>query len=252
MRRISYVMLPILFVLPFGYVVLLSISAAWRFPSLLPEGLDLSPWQAVFGQNATVGSSFLLSVGLSATVAAAATIAGFWVGKAISESRRRGVFETLAYFPYSFSPVIYAACLNFFFIKAHLTGNTEGVVVAQFFVTFPFAVILFIGHWNDQMQAMENLVLTLGGSPRDAFWRVLLPISKPILLISFFQTFLISWFEYGLTARIGLGKVPTLTIKVFQFIGESNASVAAVASVLLMFPPLILLWFNRRFVFINN
>jgi len=78
---------------------------------------------------------------------------------------------------------------------------------------------------------------------------VLIPMSKLALLICFFQTFLISWFEYGLSSVIGLGQVRTLTIAVYQYIGESNQFVAALASCLIALPPLLLLWFNQRFVF---
>jgi putative spermidine/putrescine transport system permease protein len=191
----------------------------------------------------------LTSILISTLTASLATAVGFMVSKTLAYHPRRPIFEILTYLPYAFSPVVYAYCLNFFFNKANLTGNTEGVVLAQFILTFPFAIILFLNHWNAEMKAVEQLTYTLGGSVFQVYQRVLLPMSKPILTLCFFQTFLISWFEYGLTSVIGLGKVPTLTIKVYQFIGESNIYFAALASCLLVFPPLILMWFNRKFVF---
>lgn len=65
----------------------------------------------------------------------------------------------------------------------------------------------------------------------------------------FFQAFLISWFEYGLTTLIGIGKVQTLTVKVFQYIGEANIFHAALASLLLALPPAGLLWVNKQVLF---
>ena len=249
MKKNLWICLATLFYLPFVYLLLLSLATNWRYPLLLPEGFSWDTWAYVFKTDTSIGSSFLLSIFLSSSVAFLATVAGFFIGKTIAAHRLKHLFLTITYFPYAFSPVVYAFALNFLFIKLNLTGNTEGVILAQFIVTFPFAVILFINHWSAELTALEQLVFTLGGTSRQAFWRVLLPLSKNILLICFFQTFLISWFEYGLTAIIGLGKVQTLTLKTYQFIGEANVYFAALASVLLVFPPLILLWFNRKYVF---
>jgi putative spermidine/putrescine transport system permease protein len=57
---------------------------------------------------------------------------------------------------------------------------------------------------------------------------------------------LISWFEFGFTNFIGVGKVQTLTIKVYQFVLEANPYLAALASCLLLFPPILLLWRKKK------
>ena len=98
---------------------------------------------------------------------------------------------------------------------------------------------------------MEQLVATLGGNTWQTYTRVLLPMAKGALLVCFFQTFLISWFEYGLTRLIGVGKVQTLTLKVFQYVNEANIFYAALASILLAMPPILLLWINKKFVFVK-
>ena len=251
MKKTLEIALIIVFLTPFAYFLTASVAINYRFPLLIPEGLTGDYWQQIFSGNSTIGGSILTSILISTLTATLATAVGFMVSKSLAYHPQRPIFEVLAYLPYAFSPVVYAYCLNFFFNKANLTGNTEGVILAQFILTFPFAIILFFNHWNNELKAFEQLTYTLGGSVFQAYQRVLLPMSKPILTLCFFQTFLISWFEYGLTAVIGLGKVPTLTIKVYQFIGESNVYFAALASCLLVFPPLVLLWFNRKFVFIN-
>jgi putative spermidine/putrescine transport system permease protein len=81
------------------------------------------------------------------------------------------------------------------------------------------------------------------------FGKVLLPLAKGMLIICFFQTFLLSWFEYGLTSIIGLGKIQTLTIKVFMYIKEANYFYGALSSCLLVLPPVILLYLNKKYIF---
>jgi putative spermidine/putrescine transport system permease protein len=130
-----------------------------------------------------------------------------------------------------------------------LAGQVTGVVLAQFILCYPFAFLLFYHHFDADLNAMEDLSSTLGAGKRAAFFRVILPISKEALLLCFAQTFLISWFEYGLSSVIGLGQVRTLTVMAYQYIGASNQYLAAVTACLICFPPLGLLWLNQRFVF---
>jgi putative spermidine/putrescine transport system permease protein len=249
LKKTLWLGLAILFYTPFAYILLLSLATNWRYPLLLPEGLSLDTWRYIISIDTSMGASFLLSVLLSSSVAFLATVFGFFMGKILATHHLKPLFLAIVCFPYAFSPVVYAFCLNFLFIKFDLIGSLSGVILAQFIITFPFSVAICINHWTDEMVNFEKVVLTLGGSKTQAFFKILLPLSKNILLICFFQTFLISWFEYGLTSIIGLGKVQTLTLKTYQFIGESNIYFAALASVLLVFPPLVLLWFNRRFIY---
>ena len=69
---------------------------------------------------------------------------------------------------------------------------------------------------------------------------------RPSLRTALFQTFLLSWFDFGLTNLLSVGKVRTLTVQVFTYVGEANAQLAAVASLLLLLPPALLLWANKR------
>lgn len=237
-----------LFVLPFGYLLLLSLATGWRFPALGPDGLTGAHWTNLGSAGGNWVASAATSLLLATLVGLASTLAGFLTARQLAAHPRRRLWLALAYFPYAFSPVIYAHCLKFFFNVSDLSGSIPGVLLAQFILTYPFAMLLFFNHFDHRLYAMEKLTYTLGGTARAAFWRVLVPVSGPVLLICFFQTFLISWFEYGLTSVIGLGQVRTLTIAVYQYIGEANPFVAALASCLVILPPLVLLWLNQRFV----
>ncbi len=252
MKKIVVFLLILVFLSPFAYFIVASVAVNYRFPLLWPEGWTMDNWQQIFRTNNGLFDSVFTSLLISVVTAAVSTSAGFVISKTLAYHTKRSLFNILAYLPYSFSPVIYAYCLYFFFNKSQLSGHIVGVLLAQFILTFPFSIILFLNHWNTELKAVEELTYTLGGSVTQAWRRVIIPMSKSILLLCFFQTFLISWFEYGLTSVIGLGKVHTLTIKVYQYIGESNLGFAALASCLLVFPPLILLWFNRHFMLANN
>ena len=249
MKKATLALLIALFVLPFGYLLVLSLATEWRFPNLAPAGWTLGHWNDLGSAGGNWLGSLMTSFLLALGVGLISTSLGFLTAWQLAWHPRRPLWLLLAYVPYAFSPVVYAHCLKFFFNISNLSGTWPGVMIAQCILTYPFAILLFFNHFDHHLKAMEDLAYTLGGSSKAVFWKVLAPVSRTILLICFFQTFLISWFEYGLTSVIGLGQVRTLTIGVYQYIGESNIYVAALASCLVSLPPLLLLWLNQRFVF---
>ena len=248
MNGVSLVIIAVI-LFPFAFLLMLSLGRRWAYPGLLPAEWTLHNWQAIWGGQAGLGESLLLSLALSLSIAMIATAGSFWVSKQVAYHRYRQRWLVLAYLPYVFAPVILAACLQYFFIRTGLSGKFEGVAIAQLFITFPYGLIFFTSFWTERMLALEQLIATLGGNTWQAYTKVLLPVAKGPILTCFFQLFLISWFEYGLTALIGVGKVQTLTLKVFQYVNEANLFFAALASCLLVLPPIVLLWLNKRYVF---
>ncbi len=237
---------------PFAYLLLLSMASDWQYPALLPRQFGLQNWKIIFTSEAGVLSSFFLSLFIALSVGLSATAAGFLISKVVAYHPQKNTLSLLTYFPYILSPVVFAACLSYFFIKVGLFGKTSGVILAQFIIAFPYAVIFFSSFWGERVKNYESLTTTLGGNTLQRYIKVLFPLAKGLILICFFQTFLISWFEYGLTSIIGVGKVQTMTIKVFLFIKEANFFYGALSCCLLIFPPVLLLYINKKYVFTWN
>ncbi|MCB0637452.1 MAG: hypothetical protein KDC54_12575 [Lewinella sp.] len=252
MDRPLRILLVLAILFPFAFLVLLSVGRQWVFPALWPEEWSLANWAEALASHGGLGATLGRSLGISLVVATVGTGLGFWSSQALTATRAGRWLLQLAYLPYIFAPVILAACLQYYFLVLDVVGQLNGVLLAQLFIAYPFAVILLSGFWNDRLRATQQLAATLGASPRQAYWRVLLPMARGPLLVCFFQTFLISWFEYGLTTLIGLGKVQTLTLAVFQYVNEANIFFAAVAGVLLAVPPVLMLWLNKRYIFIEK
>lgn len=233
-------------VIPVAILLLLSFSKNWAFPVLLVDQFSSIAWNDLFSGGNDVRHSLLLSVLIATVVAFVATIIGFFVSKTIAYHTYRRQLLFLAYLPFVLSPVILAVCLKFYFIKLSLAGTVAGVIIAQLIIAIPYSIIFFTGFWNQRVKSFEHIVNTLGGTNIVALTSVIIPLSKPLLLVCFFQCFLISWFEYGLTSVIGYGKIQTLTIKVYQFLTEANIYYAALSCCLLIIPPVLLLWINKR------
>lgn len=247
-RNIILGCLALAFLTPIFTLFFISFSREWRFPDILPVQFTLENWLDLFSSKSSIGFSLIVSTVIALVVAAFATFLGFMVSRYVAYHKYRKQLLMLTYFPFALSPVIFALCLKFYFIKLGLIGNMQGIILAQLIIAFPYSVIFFTGFWNQRIKQYQDLVATLGGSTKVAFRRIVFPMARNLLLVCFFQCFLISWFEFGLTSVIGYGKVETLTIKVFQFINEANIFYSALCCCLLILPPVILLWFNKKFV----
>lgn len=231
------------------FLLVLSLGKGWSYPAVLPTQWTLEHWNDLFVSDNCIGSIFFMSLGISISIAFFTTALAFITSKHIAYSRHRNKLLILAYLPYVLAPVILAATLQFYFVYAGLSGTIAGVMLGQFFIAYPFGVIILNGFWNEKIRSMEILSRTLGSSAWQTLMRVLLPVSKNALLLCFFQTFLVSWFEFGLTNLLGVGTIPTLTVSVFGFVNEANIFYAALACCLLILPPMILIWFNKKYIF---
>ncbi|MES2709390.1 MAG: ABC transporter permease [Verrucomicrobiota bacterium] len=233
-------------VFPLAYLVLLSVAGDWAFPHILPPKLLVRRWVEIFQGPAALGKSVLLSTGMALAVALLSTACGFAISRVIARHRRRGLLVLLAHVPFAMSPVILGTCLLYLFIRLELAGTVPGVILAQFLFACSYSIILFLGFWNGHTFALEQLVYTLGGNRRQMVLRMLLPVARPLLLTGFFQTFLFSWFDYGMTLVIGAGKLPTLTLKIFEYVASADFYLAGACATLLILPPLAVLLINRR------
>ncbi|MBA3985622.1 MAG: ABC transporter permease subunit [Flavobacteriales bacterium] len=234
---------------PVVFLFMLSLGRRWAYPNIFPEQMDFANWEFLQQSDSKLFQAFFISLGISLCLAIFVTVIGFIISKFIAYSKKRNVYLVLAYIPYLLSPVIMAVIFQYYFIITHLTGTYLGVIIAQFLVAFPFGIIILVNFWNAELKSLEALSYTLGGSRLQTYRKILLPLSKNAIMLCFFQVFLISWFEYGLTNLIGSGKVRTLTVSVFNFVTEANIFYAAIACCLLIFPPMLLLYINKRFIF---
>ncbi|RIV21132.1 ABC transporter permease subunit [Fibrisoma montanum] len=236
----------LLFGLPFVLLLLLALGQYWRFPDVLPPVYALDALTRVVSADSALATGFLLSLLIATVVAVVSTAGGFVVARAIAGASRPDRWVTLSYLPYALPPVLLAVLIQPYFIRLHLSGSLAGVVLGLLLITIPFAALFFRSFWGEQAKQYEQLSRTLGCTQVQAFRWVLLPLARPLLITCLFQTFLIAWFDFGLTNYLSVGKVQTLTVQVFIYVGEANSRLAAVASLLLLIPPALLLWVNRK------
>ena len=234
--------------LPIALLAILSLGADWAWPGALPDGWTEEHWATLNRGDRGLTSALALSLFTAVTTSILATAAGFLSARWIAYHRRRSTWLLAAYSPYVISPILYAIWLHIFFVRADLAGTLPGVMAGQFLLAFPYAVIFFQGFWGPRTFDFEQLGSTLGCRFHQQVRHIILPMARGMIAICLFQCFLISWFEFGLTSLIGVGKIKTLPILVYTFVQEANLHLAAVASLLLVVPVILISLGNRSWI----
>ncbi len=246
MKKSLFYLIGLLLVLPLLTILYLSVVTNWSFPQLWQSDFSLRYWSALFYASDGLAGSFGLSLAISTGIATMATAFGFILSKQLMFDTKQSKLIQLAYYPYVIAPVVFGSMLQFYFVRLGLTGSIAGVLFGQILFVFPYAVLLQSTFWNDRVKQTAFQATTLGASEKQLFQTVLFPMARPWLVICFVQCFLISWFEYGITQLIGVGKVATLTIKTMQFVKEANTHLAALSACLMVLPVIALLIINKK------
>ncbi|AGY57534.1 sulfate ABC transporter permease subunit CysT [Gloeobacter kilaueensis] len=132
--------------------------------------------------------------------------------------------------------------------EVRLAYSQAGVVLAMIFVTLPFAVRTLQPVIAQIEPETEEAALSLGASPLQTFWRVLLPEILPALLTSFALCFARGVGEYGAAVLIS-GNIPyeslITSVYIYQRLEEYDYTGAtAVSLVLLVFSLAVLVGIN--------
>ncbi|WP_235910888.1 ABC transporter permease [Heliobacterium mobile] len=119
-----------------------------------------------------------------------------------------------------------------------------GVVVAQWFVAVPFAIRSFRHAFESVDPRLEKVARTLGCTPLQSFWRVLLPIARRGILGGMTMTWARTLGEFGATAMLaGVTRFKTETLPVAIYLSMTNGDLAFSLSIaaLLLFMALSIL-----------
>ena len=224
------------------------------------------------------GESFLLDwpdlgpLWLSVKLAAITTLILIVVGTAIAwwlantRSRAKPVIQSLVALPIVLPPTV----MGFYLLIllgpyggigswwVELTGSAltfsfTGLVIASCFYSLPFAVQPLQGAFESMGRKELEAARTLGASPIDAFFSIVVPLSAPGFLTALVLSFAHTLGEFGVVLMVG-GNIPgetrLISIAIYDHVESLNYAAAhALSLTLLGFAFLILLTMfllNRR------
>jgi putative spermidine/putrescine transport system permease protein len=235
-------------VLPLAALVLWSLSNHWYYPHLLPESFNPDAWAQLVQGSGELWNAALTSFLIAVVVTLVATAVGFPAGRILA---LRGTTFTrsitwLLLFPAIAPPLVLGTGVQFFYVATGLAGTFPGVVLAHLLPTLPFATFVSMGIFANFNLRYEEQARTLGASPWQTLWHVSRPALQPGMIVVALFSFLISWAQYALTIQIGYGRITTLPVLVFGYIGGGNPQFAAAAGLLMIVPTLFIIIFAHK------
>jgi ABC-type spermidine/putrescine transport system permease subunit II len=237
-----------------GPLVLLaqqSVSATWFFPALRPPAVTVAAWRAAVA-GGTLGPALAASATLALGTAVVGCAVAIPVGRALARLRgwRRHVGAGAAFLPVAAPPLALGTGLQVAALAVGLGGTWAGVLLAHLVPAVGYLSLLFLGTFTLLDARPEEAARTLGASPWQVWWRIVLPMLRRPIAEAAAIGFLVSWTQFALTLVVGAGAVRTLPLEVFAYVRAGEDRAAAVGALLLVLPAVAALaalrWAARR------
>ncbi len=136
-------------------------------------------------------------------------------------------------------------------VQFKLANSYVGMVIALSVTAVPFSIWILKGYYDTVPIELEEAARIDGCTQLEAFWRILLPLSTPALVVVFLFNVLAAWNDYFL-ARILLSKEELLTwplgLQRFQQQFQTQWNDLAASSILISVPVVILFLFSSRWL----
>jgi arabinogalactan oligomer/maltooligosaccharide transport system permease protein len=148
-------------------------------------------------------------------------------------------------------PLLLALSFPQLFADFHLFNSYRGLVFAYAVGSVPFSIWILKGYYDTIPPDLEEAAKIDGASQLEAFWKIILPLSTPALVIVFLFNFMAAWNDY-LLARIMLQDQSLLTWTLGfdrlqgQFTTEWGAFSAA--SILVAIPVMALFLYSSKWL----
>jgi len=136
--------------------------------------------------------------------------------------------------------------------KLHLTESYRGLVMAYAVTSVPFSIWILKGYYDTIPKDLEEAALIDGASRLSAFFRIILPLSSPALVIVFLFNFMAAWSDY-LLARVMISSKQALWtwplgLNSFQSQFQTQWGMFSAASLMVMVPVVALFLYSSKWL----
>jgi len=210
---------------PLYWAIVASLTPESRIfsePSLIPRGLVLDHYRALFGER-----DFWTPVRNSLIVAGATTALSVFLGSmcayALARLRFRGKAPLLAFVlaVSMFPQISIVSPLYLVLRELHLLDTYPGLVLPYLTFAMPLTVWLLVGFFRQLPVELEEASMMDGAGRLRTLWAIILPLSWPGLATTAILTFLYSWNEFLFALSFTLGpEHQTVPVAITLFRGQ--------------------------------
>lgn len=224
-------------------------ATSWTYPNLLPDGLTTRWWKVVLDDpalGAAVQNSLTfapLTVLISALVCLPAAYA---FARREFPGRRAmliGLFATNA-----FPKMGLFATMASLFYALNLMQTVLGILIVHVIGTVVFMTWIPAAAFASVPRSLEEAARDAGAKPLRVFFTVTLPLALPGIAVAAIMSFLASFDEAQGTYLVGAPDYMTMPTQMYSLVLNYPPQVAAVFSIMLSVPSVLLLLLVRKHV----
>ena len=222
----------------------------WSPPAVLPPSLSLAQWEYVFEY-----SNIVLAVTTSFILAPVVTIVSFVLSLPTAYALARYQFwgkealKLLILLPIVMPGMVIAMFLSRVFYGFGLAQTFVGLVIGHTLLSMPYMLRILTTAIESIPQDLIDAARNLGAGRVALVRDVLIPMVLPGLIAGSIFTFINSLEEFSLTYVIGTPTFQTIPTVLFDYLGYHFIRTnAAVVSIILLVPSVVLLFITERFL----
>lgn len=235
-------LLAVLLLLPVLIVAYLSFSASSYFVFPLP-GYSLRNYEAFFFDTLWMRATFT-SMRIALMAVAMATAMGAMLAFGLSRGAMpgRGAMVALLLSPIIMPTVIVAVATYFLLARLGLQGTEFGLALGHAVHAIPYVVVIVVANLRDLNPSYERAARSLGAGPLATFRTIVAPLVMPALIVASFFAFLASFDDVVYVLFLGIGKITTLPMRMWEGIRQDiSPTIAAVATLQMLIATIVIL-----------
>jgi putative spermidine/putrescine transport system permease protein len=235
-NSIVAVLLAVLLLLPVLVVAYLSFSSSAYLVFPAP-GYSLRNYEAYLSDNQWIRATFT-SIRVALMAAAMATVLGAMLAFGLSRGRipGRGALVAFVLSPIIMPTVVVAVATYFLLVRLGLQGTEFGLALGHAVHAIPFVVVIVVANLRDLNAIYERAARSLGAGPLATFRTIVAPLILPALIVAAFFAFLTSFDDVVYVLFLGIGRVSTLPMRMWEGIRQDiSPTISAVATLQMVF-----------------
>ena len=162
--------------------------------------------------------------------------------------RGRRAIELFVLAPVIVPGIVVAVGVGQLFQTVGIAYTVTGVVLAQTMGTLPLMIRLLVASFETLPDELMHAARSLGASPLQVAWHVVVPLSTPGLLAGALLSFVGSFEEFDKSFLVGAPAVETLPILLYHHLDPYSMQfpLAAVVALVLLLPVIVVFLLSGR------
>jgi N-acetylglucosamine transport system permease protein len=241
-------------VLPLAWVLLTSLKSSaeiFKSPWMLPETPRWENFSKAWGE-AKIGAYFWNSLLISVSTLAILLPVGAMAAYIFARYPFRGSKVIFSSFLAGLMVPQFLAIVPLFFLmqRLHLLDSRLGLTIVYVAYSLPFTVFVLTGFFQTLPKELDEAAMMDGCGHAGAFWKVMLPLAKPGLIVVGIFNAIGLWNEYSLAlVLISSEENRTLPLGIANLVMvehyQSDWGALFAGLVIVMLPVLIVYWIFR-------